>query len=356
VAKEEKMQIEPEALRMIARYADGSMRDGQSILDRVQSFCNGKISAADVGQMLGSVERRVLFDLSAAIFQHDSKSALGVLSRAFASGLDVSLFLKEFVSHWRELLVTKFGSSAALEQFGFAEEDLVEMQRQVSAVSTNDLQDLVQIAREGADSALRSSFPKYALEALVVRMALRQPVAEIAQLLNYFKSNKQASLPAVPAGQSGAAVKKNSLPVEQPKNEPPQRSGDLDWGAFVRASTKSCGRMLSEYLKRLVVENFEKGQLLARGPEFSVKSINSDENKQRLLGALREYSGADKWNVVIEVGQESDSLSKTLLDEEQERQIASQEAQRQNITNHPKFRSLQKVFPGSTIEEIVSKE
>ena len=165
ISEKEGLDIEDEVFRMIARLAEGSMRDAQSLLDRVQSFCDGRITAAEAGQLLGVVARNTLIRLSQMVFDRNPSEALATVGLAFSTGLDPALFLKEFAAHWRELLLAKFGGKDALDAVGIVGEGAEELLAQVANVSNQDIQDLAQMAREGADRALRSTQPKYALEA-----------------------------------------------------------------------------------------------------------------------------------------------------------------------------------------------
>ncbi len=368
VCKSEKVEIDPEALRMIARYSDGSMRDSQSILDRVHAFCDGKISAAEVGVMLGSVERKILFELSASIFAHDSQRALEILANAFKGGLDIGLFLRELVVHFRELLIARFGAENSLAKMGLAPDDVTELKRQASTPSSEDLQDLVQLVREGADMALRSTYPKYALEALVVRLALRESVKDLATLIQELGQGEQgpgvggavrsAQAPRVATAAASNASRSNSVAsptaaVAKTKS----KSENLDWGSFVRFVSDKKGKMMGEQLKRFGITNFSDGELVAHGPAFCVQYFSGEPNKENLKQALSEFSGIPTW-VVHLTGAEGqiDPAPGSLAHEEKAIFHREKEAQQYSVEDHPTLKNLQKVFPGSKIDNIVTKE
>jgi len=364
IATQEKLQIAAEALRMIARHADGSLRDAQSILDRVMAFCDGAVSAADVGKMLGSVERSVLFDLSQAIFQHDSAKALEVVNHAFDGGVDLGLFLREFVIHFRELMVARFGPADSLEKLGLSADDVTELRRQVATIGAQDLQDLVQLAREGADSALRSAYPKYALEALLVRMALREKVADLSKLIREIGAGSEAAqhLPEIKRYAAPArADTEGPIPALKKKQTEPQtmagpKSTVLDWGAFVRTGNTDSSKILIEQLKRLKIERFSAGELLASGPDFSVKYLKSERNSKQLKEALFNFSKVKAWRIELrslDAGVKAPEGS--IAFQEQSDSVKHKELQKDSVENNPKFKSLQKLFPGSKIEQIVGE-
>jgi DNA polymerase-3 subunit gamma/tau len=381
VAKSEKLEIEPEVIRMITRISDGSMRDSQSLLDRVQSFCDGKITASEASRILGTVERALLGRLVKEIISCAPAKTLDVVGEIFARGVDPAIFLREFVAFWRELLLAKIGGAQALERLGVGEQDSAELNSLAAAVTAADLQDLVQIAREGADAALRSAYTKYALEALAVRMASRQPVLEIAKIIDRLMvssatrpetasarganelSARQADadkIGAPPSQSKREQTARDSNPQSpEPNSAKPQvatrQSATLDWGSFVAFAVEHGARMVAEHLRRLSVTHFEPGVLKGTGAKFTVASLTAKENMERLQKALEGFSGVEKWKLsleMVEQGGETGSLIQAERDKKEQHRKKAEDA----ISNHPKIKSLQRVFPGSSIEDIKVKE
>ncbi|MGI6680152.1 MAG: DNA polymerase III subunit gamma/tau [Bdellovibrionota bacterium] len=189
ILKNENITIEAQALRTIAKLSSGSMRDAQSILDRVSSFCeDGKITSKECSSILGVVERAVLFEISNAILKRDSLKALDELQKVFNSGSNISLFVEEFLSYFRELLIAKLKGFELLNSYGLDKEEIEILKDETLDISLTDIQDLFEILRVGADSIIRSSYPKYSLEALVVKMATREPVKDVAFLVGALRN------------------------------------------------------------------------------------------------------------------------------------------------------------------------
>lgn len=360
VALAEKLEIEPEVLRMITRISDGSMRDAQSLLDRVQSFCEGKVTAGEASRILGTVERTLLAALAEATFSRQPAQVLALIAQVFERGVDPTIFLREFVSLWRELLIAKVGGAKALEQLGLGAQEQQELLKLVEAVALPDLQDLVQVAREGADAALRSAYSKYALEALVVRMAAREPVLELARVLEQIASGSGASRPQDGSARPAAVAPQQARPIAAPSVAPAPRAvsaapGALEWAAFVAFATEHGARMLAEHLRRLSAVRFEAGFLEAKGPKFSVSSLGGKENLDRFKKALAEYSKTPSWKVVLEASDEGE-VAGSILHTERAQVAEKRKKTEEALSNHPKIKSLQRVFPGSSIEDIKVKE
>ncbi|MFO1033620.1 MAG: hypothetical protein U1E15_05940 [Hyphomicrobiales bacterium] len=95
VAKAEGVDAEDEALKLIARAAEGSVRDGLSLLDQAIAHGNGKVLAADVTDMLGLVDRSKVIDLFAAVMAGDGAKAIALVQEQFAGGAGAATVLAD---------------------------------------------------------------------------------------------------------------------------------------------------------------------------------------------------------------------------------------------------------------------
>jgi DNA polymerase-3 subunit gamma/tau len=386
IAQKEGFSVEPEVLRHIARLSEGSMRDAQSLLDRVQSFCGGAITALEASKVLGVVDKAALFTLSQAVFLRDAQRALSSLNEIFSFGTDPALFLKEFAAHWRELLLGKIGGREILISLGAFEGDVAQILEQVAAHELVDVQDLVYLARDGADNALRSNFPLYALESLVVRMATREPMREIGAILSSVPPQEHKgsgvspharteSEPRIVRTATPPSLEQHSAPSTpqivrsspQAQSVPPvssaspmasaQRSA-LVWEQFVVHAKQELGAIGSEQLRRLSVSRFSVGTLVACGPEFSIKYLS--ERKDKIAAALQSYAPSPQpWGVTLTIAADAGAsvgAQGSMLQVEQLQKKAARETKTQEVVNHPSVKLLQEVFPGSTIEHIKIQE
>src|SRR5207237_3929359 len=95
IADAEGIQISDAALALLARSAEGSMRDAQSALDQVMAFAGNTISVDDVSTVLGLVGRDLLFDLPEAVVEENAPGAFALADRAVAAGSDVRRLRRE---------------------------------------------------------------------------------------------------------------------------------------------------------------------------------------------------------------------------------------------------------------------
>ncbi|MBI5091946.1 MAG: DNA polymerase III subunit gamma/tau [Candidatus Hydrogenedentes bacterium] len=103
-----------EALHAIARSADGGMRDAESILDQLLSYCGETITFQDVFDVLGLVDWRVLHELCDAVLSQDIAKQLTIVEDVVASGKDLSQFVEDILRYFRNLLVCKTADAKKL--------------------------------------------------------------------------------------------------------------------------------------------------------------------------------------------------------------------------------------------------
>jgi DNA polymerase III subunit gamma/tau len=103
----EGVDIEPAALELVARAADGSHRDGLSRLDQVLTFAGQKVTLADVAQVLGALPVELRFDLAEALAAHRVADVLACVERVVDAGHDLHQFTREALEHLRDLYVLR---------------------------------------------------------------------------------------------------------------------------------------------------------------------------------------------------------------------------------------------------------
>jgi DNA polymerase III subunit gamma/tau len=360
VCKHEGLEAESEALTLIARLADGSMRDAQTLLDRVQTFCSGVITAAETSRALGSVERNALMNLAHQIVKRDVPNVLQSVAELFTTGIDPTTLLKEFTNFWREVFLAKLGGEVRLKNLGLSDDSVVELLRLVSPLEVVDVQDLWDLARDGADRCLRGSHPRYGFEALVVRLATRLPVREMGEIIGQALSQSAGSVrgtqmagqaPIAQQGSVGAVAATGeahrAAPVAaQPTQISQPSTGSLQWDRFLAHVGESGSRILLENLKRIRPTRFEVGVLEGTGPEFTVNSLTRE--KQKVGDLLSSFVGEGKggmWKLALTKGAGATDAAQNAA---QSNTASSVEA----IEAHPALQSLQKIFPGSKVEQV----
>lgn len=181
IATEEKVSIADEALLIIAKKGDGSLRDAQSIFDQVRSFCGNTISTDDVGKVLNVVDQEMFFRLTDLIKTGDIRGGIELVDTIVRSGYDLREFLGGIAEHLRNLLVARTTNSTQLIET--SEPYRKRYQQEAAEFRENDLLRLIRLANELEQSLRWASQPRYKLEAGLLQMIKMDKSVQIEELL-----------------------------------------------------------------------------------------------------------------------------------------------------------------------------
>ncbi|MFH1826558.1 MAG: DNA polymerase III subunit gamma/tau [bacterium] len=140
VANKEGFEIEAKALNLIARTAEGSMRDGVSLLDQLVSFAGHKISYDNVVMLLGTADEDLLFAFAEAIAASDTAKVLDLVKKGLAEGRSTPQVTRDLVGHFRYLLHQKVGSGEVLE---LTSDYLARLVKQAESFSLSKIKDAI---------------------------------------------------------------------------------------------------------------------------------------------------------------------------------------------------------------------
>jgi DNA polymerase III subunit gamma/tau len=158
IAKQENVKISPEALYAIARGADGGMRDAESTLDQLISFCGDKIEESDVLSMFGLTAQKQLLELSLAILGGEIETALRVLNDLAKGGKDLGRLLSDLLNHFRNLLIFQV-SRGDLNLIEASEAEAASLSEQAAMADANALARIMETLA-GAELRLRDAASK----------------------------------------------------------------------------------------------------------------------------------------------------------------------------------------------------
>ncbi|HUI10771.1 MAG TPA: DNA polymerase III subunit gamma/tau [Bacteroidota bacterium] len=230
IARAEGLTVEPEAVLLVARRGDGSLRDAQSLFDQVVALCGTDVTRAKIVEALNLVDLDVYFRLTDIITAGDAAAGLALVDEVMRGGHDMREFLGGLIEHLRNLLIAKTtGATALIEASDTARE---RYRAAAPAFTVNDLLRLARLAA-GTESALRwSSQPRFRLEADVVQMIALPRAKDVGELIRKLDDLMRSGLP--PAPPRAAPPPRASGPAPAP---PPPVKGELAarWGEFLGA-------------------------------------------------------------------------------------------------------------------------
>jgi DNA polymerase-3 subunit gamma/tau len=183
VADEEKIRVSDAALALVARAAEGSVRDSLSLFDQVLAFTGDDVPDADVAGLLGLVDRELLHRASKAIVEGDSLAMLDLVESLADYGADYRNFVRELLLHLREILLVKLAPPESPLLHAVLPEELDRLRALAGALSEEDLlRGLDVLTRAEAD--LRSaSDPRVALDLVLLKLVQLRRLVPFAELV-----------------------------------------------------------------------------------------------------------------------------------------------------------------------------
>ena len=227
MVRKEGMRAEDEALRAIARESGGSMRDATSLLDQVLAFASGTVDLAAVNAALGLPDDRAVAEILAAVVAREPATALEVIGRVCAQGVDLARFGQALLERLRNATVLAVAGPQALADLSPREiEELGAAQRDVPQA---DLQRWFRILLDALDEVSRSPYPRLVLEMAVVQMATLAPLVPLDQLVTRLEAlerrggggdDGRGARFLRPAPSGGAAPRASAPPAAVPPVRP----------------------------------------------------------------------------------------------------------------------------------------
>jgi DNA polymerase-3 subunit gamma/tau len=182
ICVKEDVDIDVESLGLIGREANGSMRDGLSLLDQVMSCTQGAIEHDQILDILGVIDRDIIFKISSAVIQGDITEILDILDEVYSAGHDMKKLYTDLIEHFRNLLIVKMGKKTRkLVDIPAHEIDLMlDQTKNVPKTFLNQLFDLLFKEEPIIEHSSRS---KLAIEMVFIRMFQIKPALPIDVLI-----------------------------------------------------------------------------------------------------------------------------------------------------------------------------
>ncbi len=336
----ENLKAEDEALHMIAKAADGSARDGLSLLDQAISLGAGVVKTDIVKEMIGLADRSQTFELFEKLVLGDTKETIIKLQEQYKNGANPTTLLQDLINITHLLAKTKLVPSFVNDpSLSEAEKELC--QRLGAKVSIAVLSKMWQMMIKGLGELQVAPVQIDALEMILIRIAYSASLPTPYELLNDVKKNSNLSLsrPAAAATSAPAPVFR-----EAPAAEPDSELSDTPkFQAFDRLTDlvnylEQKKMPLAEYaLKNDVsVSEFSNGFI-----KMTVSEKIHPDFILNLHKILTEATGLT-WKIELSRG----ALGITLADLER----AAEEEEKRNIMEYPLVKAIMAEFKGAKIE------
>ena len=212
IAKKEKVSIDEVALLNIVRQSAGSMRDAESLMDQLATYCKNKITAEETNNILGLVEQDRLYQFAQHIIDKDTSSAIKFISKIMDEGTDPNQFLISLVEYFRNAMLVKEGK-ALIPLLELTKDEVDRIVVQIKSLTREDILYILYSMMNASNSMRQSSIPKVSLELLAVKLSSKESIVSLGEIMSRLNSLEKVSSEPVKA---------------RPVIEKPKSAGDND--------------------------------------------------------------------------------------------------------------------------------
>ena len=345
----EDLKADDEALHMIATAADGSARDGLSLLDQAISLGGGKVRIDIVKEMLGMADRGQTFELFNQMVGGDMQALLGKLQEMYRNGANPAAVIGDLINLThaltKTLLLPGFVNDASL-----SENDRNFLKETSGKLSIATLSKIWQMLIKGMNEMQTAPVPIDALEMILIRIAYSANLPSPAELLESVKkksesgtlrpANFSAGNPSAAAQTAAASVSAPaavSTPAQTVVNAP---FSDIN-GLIKHLENQKQPRLAYALRHDVEVVEFSPGQI-----KFKAADRVGNDTLAALNKILEETTGG-KWALDIVPGE----VGRTVADIENEQK----EKDKKNVAETPLVKAILEEFRGARIENLTRK-
>jgi DNA polymerase-3 subunit gamma/tau len=310
IVEREGHSADDDALRLIARRANGSMRDSQSLLDQLLAACPGRLTADQVTTLLGLAPDERVSELAAAILKHDPRQAFELLNAWVDRGLQIPELVDQLIGYWRVLMLVNCGGPE-VRDLPVTPTQLETVLEQARSISLDTILAGLEVWTATRARLRDSTHAQVLLEMAIVRLCRLEELLSVGQLVQMLtQAGPSAKVtpprPEVAPLPGATEVKKNQLP---PRNE-----AELEKRADAQQGTISLTESnLPDIWHRLIAHLTDRWPILANhlklalapaifGPNsleirfpvmynYCREACATETNVQRIQEALRVLTG-----------------------------------------------------------------
>jgi DNA polymerase-3 subunit gamma/tau len=363
ICVKEGIDIDVDSLSLIARAANGSMRDGLSLLDQVMSCSKGAIEHDQVLDILGIVDRNIIFKISNAVLKGHIMEILDILDQVYGTGHDMKKLYADLIEHFRNLFIVKMGEKGRklLDLPSHEIDWMLDQTKNVPATFLNQIFDLLFKEEPAIEHASQSRF---AIEMVFIRMFQIKPTLPIDVLiekLDVLKKDLDGSQINATGADSSPLCHDNQHDALTPSG-PPEKTGETmetftsDPGPFADQDDTPEGRwekllsiFLEEYpslatnLKNSKIKELSGNRLEieVNGNDFNLKMVRKEKNIGIIKKVCSDFFGR-KMDVIMQ--------TQKIPDTQHQRKHDRTARLRQEALSHPLVTEALEIFNGNVVD------
>ncbi len=219
IAENENVTADDAALQLLARRANGSMRDSQSLLEQLLSFCGDKITVDEVHQLLGTTDISRIAEIATAMTQRDSRTTISLIHENISSGSGAGQLAAQLLAYFRDMMVTRVGCDEDT-LLCCSSNEIDALTKQGEQLGLETILMVVQLLDNAVVAMQSSLHTRTLLEVAAVKICGLEQLESISALI---KSLSGVGNVTIEAGQGGTAAKLGNNSDESSENEPTKK-------------------------------------------------------------------------------------------------------------------------------------
>jgi DNA polymerase-3 subunit gamma/tau len=278
ITTHEGIEISKSGLALIAREAEGSMRDAESLLDQVVSFTGPKVEDKHITDILGIIDRALLFQASGAILEGSARKCVEIVDQIYNYGYDIREFYRSLMDQFRDLLMSLIDSEGSL--LDVIDTDRGELKRQAETAGREKLHQCLSFLIQQEESLRLTSHPRLVLETILFKLCHMGEVLGFNDLIT-----KIEALEARLGSLSGSGTQN---PLDLPKEI--EAISSEDWARFLNrlsSNNRSMATVLREWVfLRSSGDTIEIGR---GGSPFSATYLDDPERLEKFRQICSQF-------------------------------------------------------------------
>ena len=355
IALEEGLEVGKSGLTIIAREAEGSMRDAESLLDQVVSFAGTRVEEKNITEILGIIDHDLLFETSLAIIEGSPPKCIEIVGRIYNYGYDIKEFYSALMNQFRNLLISLIAPRNDLIDMN--DGDREELMRQAELAGMERLQQSLNflIAREGD---LRFTFqPRLTLENVMIKLCRLGEFLSFDEIIKKIEAlEKKFSDVSFTGGETQAGYLSDPGGTWE-RDEGVKKGEEKDGGQTIKeewdnllkhlySKNKAMASILKEWrLLKLTAETLEVER---GGTPFSSTYLDEPESLNKFIGYCREFFKRDI-EIKIKGDRKNNTRKKDLPGGDKSTPV------KKKVADHPQpVQDVLRIFNGAIKDEITS--
>ena len=309
IIDEERVQMSQRGILSIAQASEGSLRDAQSLLDQVISYGGKDIRDEDIVEILGLVDRKVLYDTIEAIADRDVGRCVEIVDHVYEFGYDLQHFCRELLQYLRNLILMKVSQhpEGVIE---LPEEELTVLRKQAERFQFYQLSHLFSLLLKGESEVVQSTFPRTMLEMVLIRMTTLRSILPIDEILKKLEKLDKVENSTLAIGEDDKPSVAERLEELEKASGPTGVTGEMGSLSLDKITNPS----------HSPIEREEGGEFQKVCEETWKKLIDFTRAKNPVLGSFLAMGNLiDISEEKIEIGFEKDSFHFDRMSEKENR-------------------------------------